>query len=97
MEAEYVWILAMALASVRSVSFRGVFVMFRRRNNSACRRVLFPAVSICWFGSFYLLTQWSRDLLEKLTISQLVKKFLAFYGTRRFITASTDSFHLSLF
>ena len=29
----------------------------------------------------YLLTPWSRVLLEKLTGSQLVKKFPAFYGT----------------
>jgi len=32
----------------------------------------------------YLLTPWSRVLLEKLTGLQLVKKFSAFYGTRRF-------------
>ena len=44
----------------------------------------------------YLLTPWSRVLLEKLTGSQLVKKFSAFYGTRRFITASTSARHLSL-
>ena len=35
----------------------------------------------------YLLTPWSRALLEKLTGFQLVKKFVAFYGTGRFITA----------
>jgi hypothetical protein len=29
----------------------------------------------------FLLTSWSRVLLEKLTGSQLVKKFLTFYGT----------------
>jgi flagellar biosynthesis protein FliQ len=34
-----------------------------------------------------LLTPWSTVLLEKLTGRQLVKKFPAFYGTRRFITA----------
>jgi hypothetical protein len=38
----------------------------------------------------YLLTPWSRVLLEKLTGLQLVKKFPAFYGTRRFITAFTS-------
>jgi hypothetical protein len=43
-----------------------------------------------------LLTPWSRVLLEKLTGLQLVKKFLAFYGTRRFITAITSARHLSL-
>jgi len=44
----------------------------------------------------YLLTPWSRVLLEKLTGLQLVKKFPAFYGTRRFITALTSASHLSL-
>jgi len=44
----------------------------------------------------YLLTQWCRVLLEKLTGFQLVKKFPAFYGNRRFITAVTSSRHLSL-
>jgi hypothetical protein len=44
----------------------------------------------------YLLTPWSRVLLEKLTGSQLVEKFPAFYGTRRFITAFTSARHLSL-
>jgi hypothetical protein len=43
----------------------------------------------------YLLTPWSRVLLEKLTGLQLVKKFPAFYGTRRFITALTSARHLS--
>jgi hypothetical protein len=42
------------------------------------------------------LTPWSRGLLEKLTVSHLVKKFPAFYGTRRFITAVTRARHLSL-
>ena len=36
-------------------------------------------------------------VLEKLTGFQLVKKFPAFYGTRRFITAVTSARHLSLF
>ena len=39
----------------------------------------------------YLLTPCSSILLEKLTGSQLVKKFPAFYGTRRFITAFTSA------
>ena len=37
-----------------------------------------------------------RVLLEKLTGFHLVKKFPAFYGTRRFITAFTSAHHLSL-
>ena len=35
-------------------------------------------------------------LLEKLTGSRLVKKFPAFYGARKFITAFTSARHLSL-
>ena len=44
----------------------------------------------------YLLTPWCRILLKKLTGLQLVKKFPAFHGTRRFITALTSVRHLSL-
>ena len=44
----------------------------------------------------YLLTPRCRVLLEKLTGLQLVKKFPAFHGTRRFITALTSVRHLSL-
>ena len=44
----------------------------------------------------YLLTPLCRVLLEKLTGLQLVKKFPAFYGTRRFITALTSVRHLSI-
>ena len=44
----------------------------------------------------YLLTLWCRVLLEKLTGLQLVKKFPAFHGPRRFITALTSVRHLSL-
>jgi hypothetical protein len=38
----------------------------------------------------YILTPWCRVLLEKLTGLQLVKKFPAFCGIRRFITALTS-------
>ena len=37
-----------------------------------------------------VLTPWCRVLLEKLTGLQLVKKFPAFHGTRKFITALTS-------
>ena len=43
-----------------------------------------------------LLTPWCRVLLEKLTGLQLVNKFPAFHGTRKFITALTSVRHLSL-
>jgi len=44
----------------------------------------------------YALTPWSRDLLDKLTSSQLVKKFLTFYEKWRSITSFTIACHLSL-
>jgi hypothetical protein len=44
----------------------------------------------------YSLTPYSTVLLEKLTGLQLVKKFPAFYGTRRFISAFTSAHYLSL-
>jgi hypothetical protein len=43
-----------------------------------------------------ILTPWSRVLLEKLIGFQLVKKFPAFCGTQRFITAFITACHLSL-
>ena len=44
----------------------------------------------------YLLTPRCRVILEQLTGLQLVKKFPAFHGTRRFIPALTSVRHLSL-
>jgi hypothetical protein len=46
--------------------------------------------------STYLITPWSRVLLEKLICSQLVKKFPKYYGIGRFINAFTSVCHLSL-
>ena len=43
-----------------------------------------------------ILTPWCKVLLEKLTGLQLVKKFPAFHGTRRLITALTSVRRLSL-
>ena len=44
----------------------------------------------------YLLTPWSRVLIERLTDSLLAKKFPTFYWTRKFITAFTSTHHVSL-
>ena len=44
----------------------------------------------------YLLIPCSRSLIEKLTCSQIVKKFPAFYGTWNFITAFTSARQLSI-
>jgi len=45
----------------------------------------------------YLLTQWRRVHLEKLTVSQLLKLYPARCSTRCFIIAFTIARHLSLF
>jgi hypothetical protein len=45
---------------------------------------------------FNKLTPWSRVLPEKLKPPKLLKKFPAFYGTRRFITVYTRARHLSI-
>ena len=41
-------------------------------------------------------TPWGSVLLEKLTGLQVVKKFQAFYGKKRFITAFITACHLTL-
>ena len=61
--------------------------------------MLSKCVTLCAVLTYlltYLLTPWSRVLPEKLTGSQLVKKFPAFYGTRKLITAFTKTHQLSL-
>jgi hypothetical protein len=42
------------------------------------------------------LTPCRGALLEKLTVTQLAKKFLAYYGTRRFIPLFTEARHYSV-
>ena len=48
------------------------------------------------FSPHSQITPWSRVLPEKLKHPKLLKKFPAFYGTRRFITAFIRARHLSL-
>jgi hypothetical protein len=55
-----------------------------------------PAVLPAVLLAPLLLTATSTVLLEKLTGSQLVHKFPAFYGTRRYITPFTSTRRLSL-
>jgi hypothetical protein len=51
---------------------------------------------MCWFYYTYLLTPWSRVLLEKLTSLQPVKKLPVSYETQSFVTTFTSARHLSL-
>jgi hypothetical protein len=57
---------------------------------------ILPSGCINLCHSLYLLTTWKSVLLEKLTGFQLVKKFPAIHGTRRFITTVTSARYLSL-
>ena len=44
----------------------------------------------------YLLTPWSRILLEKLIGSAAIQEIPRLFGTRRFLTVPTSARHLSL-
>ena len=63
--------------------------------NKCCVHVGIPICQYVYIDTFFL-TPWCRVLLEKLTGLQLVKKFPAFHGTRRFITALTSVRQLSV-
>jgi len=52
--------------------------------------------SSCGILKYSLVTPWSRVLLEKLIVSQPVKKFPAYYAIRSLITASATARHLFL-
>jgi hypothetical protein len=67
-----------------------VYSVFFKRTIQRCTQLVEKVCNIT-----YLLTPWSRALLEKLTSFQLVKKFPAFYGTQKFITVVTSSCHMS--
>jgi prolipoprotein diacylglyceryltransferase len=73
---------------------RGVLEIRREDANATIYEMLLT-VSYCMCICM-LLTPWSRVLSEKLKCRKLLKKFPAFYGTRRFITEYTRARHLSL-
>jgi len=74
-----------AFCNLHIVSILGLFVC-------VCRRKLYVSD---WLTDS-LTHSIQQVLLEKLTGFQLVKKFPAFYGTRKFITTFTSAHHLSL-
>jgi hypothetical protein len=72
-----------------STCFEHYLLIFRGRfiNN-----IWYIACAVCRLAARRrLLTPWSRVLVVKLTGLQIVKKFPAFYGTRRFITEFTSA------
>jgi len=88
------------------IGSRGFHKMCDLEYRISPRPILIPSPSLPWSWRLQfrthtalltsLLTPWSRVLLEKLTGLQLVKKFLAFYGNRMFVTALTNARHLFL-
>jgi hypothetical protein len=73
-------------------------IKFRHSGNYPEESIQHPEHGKIWNEELfiYLLTPCSGVLLEKLIRSQLVKKFPAFYWTRRFVTAFTSARHLCL-
>jgi hypothetical protein len=55
-----------------------------------------PSLSLLHFIVLYALNKWTSVLLEKPIAPRPVKKFPAFYGTHKFITAFITDRHLSL-
>jgi len=74
-----------------AVFYRGCWYIFILFMFTTLLHILVSAKSLRSF-----LTPWSKVLLQKLTGSQLVMKFPAFYETWRFITAFKSAHHLSL-
>ena len=75
------------LSDLRCTNTSFISCIYPLLSKTLCTRpfIIYVSISLCTLT--YLFTPWSSVLLEKLTRSRLVKKFTAFYGTRRFITA----------
>ena len=81
----------------RVLTSRGLRMLAEQRNTQAMSR----DVNTLWQRILpsqccYLLTPWSRVLLEKLTGSAASQEFPRIFGTRRFLTVLTSAPHLSL-
>jgi hypothetical protein len=79
------------------INFYDIFDTWKNDCHSCGNSIVLYSVKIRHTKLYtYLLTPWSRVLPEKLKRPELLKKFPAFYGTRRFIPAFTRARHLSL-
>ena len=81
---------------ITSQSRYSIYFPLHQKLYNSIQRYLVMATNLLTYLLTYLLTPRCRVLLEKLTGLQLVKKFPAFHGNRRFITALTSFRHLSL-
>jgi hypothetical protein len=96
-----VCITTVCLCNLHCYMFRHFNVTIRQFTTNTLLGYTRSSDCSCWkclltYSLTYLLTPYSTVLLEKLTGLQLVKKYPAFYGTRRFITAFTNARQLSL-
>ena len=66
------------------------------QNTHTCYNAAVPRDLLMKQGLTYLLTPWSRVLLEKLTGSAASQEIPRIFGTRNFITVLTSARHLSL-
>ena len=71
-------------------------VMYQTAPLQVKQRSMRMSLHIFHYLLTYLLTPWSRVLLEKLTVLQLVNKFPAFYRTRKLNTVLKSARQLSL-
>ena len=68
----------------------------RRRGTFLTLFYIYIYIYIYIYPHAYLLTPWSRVLLEKLTGSAASQEIPRIFGTRRFLTVLTSARHLSL-
>ena len=85
---------ACSLFSVMGIEIQSIAVQLRRCGSNA--NVIARIIIIIIIILTYLLTPWSRVLLEKLTGFAANQEIPAFYGTPKFITVLTSARHLSL-
>jgi len=81
--------------NIFKIQKRAIRIIMNAGNRVSCRE-LFKKLNILPLHSWYLLTPWSRVLLEKLTGSAASQEIPGIFGTRRFITVLTSARCLSL-
>jgi hypothetical protein len=90
MERENRWQCNSTRCPFYHVPERGSFIV-----HTACIRRDIPWQLPCFRDN--KLAPWNGVLLEKLLTPQLIKNFLAFYGTRTLISLFTRAYHFSLY
>jgi hypothetical protein len=80
----------------KSLSAIGVERMLHRVKPIVLHGTHMTCLRKLWISKTNNISKYSRVLLERLIVTQLVKKSLPFYGTLRFITVFTRSRHWSM-